>query len=267
MKNNLTIIPELSPETYINPATSLTAFEKEDLHFLEQNKQTIAKVYKHTWQWRTDAQKRSIVSDFFYPTAHGKFHQAILEQKVQLDQALELARNYENAKLDREMMEIELEELEAKVKKLENIKNTTAYKKAVINLKKKEIALSFKDYELANIKNSMLYRMKEVKGWQVIEDKLIETMKQNGMNEEQIWNKETGEVYTNFFGFLNMYLGVGQSTDSAEVNNLTSLALHGIKEEIESGIIQNLIPLCNADQKAAITKLGYGNLIEQFSKK
>lgn len=265
MENAVALIPELSPQTYLNPATSLTAFEKEDLNFLQENKETIAKVYKHTWMWRTDSQKRSIVSDFFYPTAHAKFHQAILEQKVQLDQALQLAKDYENAKLDREMLVVEIEELEEQVNNLG--KNTFGHKKAVINLKKKEIALSFKDYELANLKNTMIYRMKEVKGWQTIENQLIEAMKSNGLTEEQIWNKEAGEVYTNFFSFINMYLGVAQSTDSAEVNNLTSLALHGIKEAVESGIIQNLIPICNKEQKDALIKLGYENLVRQFSHK
>ena len=267
MENAVALIPELSPQTYLNPATSLTAFEKEDLNFLQENKETIAKVYKHTWMWRTDSQKRSIVSDFFYPTAHAKFHQAILEQKVQLDQALQLAKDYENAKLDREMLEVEKEEIEKEIKEWSSVKETIHYKKAVINLKKIEIALSFKDYELANLKNTMIYRMKEVKGWQTIENQLIEAMKSNGLTEEQIWNKEAGEVYTNFFSFINMYLGVGQSTDSAEVNNLTSLALHGIKEAVESGIIQNLIPICNKEQKDALIKLGYENLVRQFAHK
>ena len=263
-KNELMLVPELSPETYINPTTSLTAFEKQDLDFLKQNKESIAKVYKNTWMWRTDAQKRSIVSDFFYPTVHSKFHQAILEQKVQLDQALQLARDYENAKLDRELMILEIEELK-EVIDLKNFSNFNKKKKE-IELKKKEIALSFKDYDIANMKNTLTYRMKEVKGWQKIENELIEIMKTNGYSEEDIWNKEAGEIVTNFFTFLNMYLGVNQSTDSAEVNNLTSLAHHGIKEAIQSGMIQKLIPQCTEPQKQALKKLGYGTLVDQLGK-
>ena len=39
MENAVALIPELSPQTYLNPATSLTAFEKEDLNFLQENKE------------------------------------------------------------------------------------------------------------------------------------------------------------------------------------------------------------------------------------
>ena len=84
---------------------------------------------------------------------YSKFHQAILEQKVQLDQALQLARDYENAKLDRELMILEIEELK-EVIDLKNFSNFNKKKKE-IELKKKEIALSFKDYDIANMKNTL----------------------------------------------------------------------------------------------------------------
>ena len=262
---DLALIPELSPTTYINPATSLTAFEKDDMHFLEKNKETIAKVYKHTYMWRTDAQKRSILSDFFYPTAHSKFHQAILEQKVQLDQALQLAKDFEFAKLDRESIALIIEETKEEIKKCRAEGLEIKARKSEIDLRKQEISLSFKDYEIANLKNTMTYRMKEVKGWQFIEDQLIEAMRANGLSDEEIWNKESGEVYNNFFMFINNFMGVKQSTDSAEVNNLTSLALHAIKEAIQSGMIQKLIPLCDAKQRQVLVDLGFGQLVLQFA--
>jgi len=262
-KNEL-MVPELSENTYLAPTGNLTIFKEDDIHFLQQNKQSIAKVYKHTWMWRTDAQKRSIISDYFYPTAHSKFHQAILEQKVQLDQALQLARGFEDQKLNMQIVEVQLEQME---KKIEEEKDPLEKRILQLELKKKEIAYSFMKYEIANTKTTMEYRMREVKGWQKIEDELIEVMRNNGMTEEQIWSKEAGEIYNNFFMFLNNYMGVKQSTDSAEVNNLTSLALHAIKEAIQAGIIKDLVPRASDAQKQIMKELGFGQLVEQFDKK
>jgi hypothetical protein len=70
----------------------------EDTQFLMDNSQHLGLVMEKTFMWRTNFQKRSIINDVNHPTNHSKFHQAILEQKVQFDQTLYLAKEFEDFK-------------------------------------------------------------------------------------------------------------------------------------------------------------------------
>ncbi len=204
---------------------------EEDHSFLVENKQHLAKVFQHTHMWRTDIQKKSIVNDMQFPTIHAKFHQTMLEQKVQFDQAMYLAKDFELKKLEIEEDQLKLEELKNMYgdNKLNNIK-----------IKKLEIELQFKSYELNNMKIAMNYRMAEVKGWKKIQTDLMSKMETEGLNEETIWNKEDGELTSLFYLTLNNLQGIKQTTDSAEYNNLLSLAVFSVKQVQERGLLEKL---------------------------
>lgn len=251
----------IAPTTFLENVKPLSLFENEDLIFFEEKSLEIKKVFEKTWMWRTDGQKRGIINDSQFPTVHGKFQQAILEQKVQLDQTLVLGKSFEETKLDQEDLQYQIEE---QMEKYDNETNEIAKKRIDVAIRKLKLNLQYKSYELESQKNAFTYRMKEVKGWENIKDKLKEIMTSQGISEEDMYNKEAGEVTNAFFSYLNKYTDLGNSTDGAEIHNLTSLAIFGIQQAQDYGILDSLMRRCNAKQKAALTKLG---VVEEKNKR
>ncbi len=217
--------------------------KSEDQAFLVEHKQHFAKVFEKVHIWRTDTQKLSIVSDNYHPTLHSKFHQAILEQKVQLEQAFYLAKDFEMKRLEIEELVLDLEEL-----------GDTA--RDEIKRKRIQIDLSFKKYELDQMAIAMNYRMAEVKGWQKIEEDLLEKMRASGMDEETIWSKDAGEVESMFFATLTNLQGLAKSTDGAEANNLVALARFYTQKVKEAGRLEELKKKCNPAQLDSLRFLG-----------
>lgn len=213
--------------------------KEEDVHFLQENKAHLAAVMENTHIWRTDIQKMSIISDSYHPTLHSKFHQAILEQKVQFEQSLYLAKDFELKKLEIEELECDLEELGDS--KRDDIKS-----------RKIQVEIQFKQFELKNMQIAMKYRMSEVKGWQNIENALLEKMRSEGVPEETIWNKNEGEVSAMFLQTLTNLQGLSSSTDAAERTNLVALARFAVQQAKQMGVYEKLKPFCNTEQLASL---------------
>lgn len=218
-------------------------FKEDDFNFLIEHKEHLAAVFENVHMWRTDTQKRSIISDAYHPTLHSKFHQAICEQKVQTDQAFYLAKDFEMKKLEIEELLIDLEELG----------NTP---RDEVNRKRKQIEIQFKQYELKQIQIAMNYRMSEIKGWQQLEEQLLEAMRAEGMDEETIWNKNAGEIEFMFFQFLTNLQGLKNSTDGAEAHNLVALAKFGVQQAKEIGKFDEWLKRCNPAQIDSLVFLG-----------
>jgi len=217
------------------------AITPDDANFLVEHKEHLAKVFTNVHIWRTDSQKKSIISDVYHPTVHGKFHQAILEQKVQVDQAFYLAKDFELKKLEIEDLILDLAEL----------KDTPRNE---VKRKRINVELKFKKYELKQMQIAMKYRMEEVRGWQKLEEELLEQMKDK--TEEYIWTKDAGEIEEQFFKFLTNLQGLKQTTDAGEVRNLMALATHGVKQAKEAGIYDELKCQCNTYQLESLVFLG-----------
>jgi hypothetical protein len=260
MNNELQILKTDISEIYTDNLKSLSVFKPEDKNFLIEKREHLTKVCEKTFMWRTNLQKKSIISDFYFPTVHGKFHQAILEQKVQFEQALGLAKDFEETKLKIETKEIELEELE---EKLHSSTDEREIKKAQIEIKQKKLDIGYLIYGLKNQQTAMNYRMAEVRGWQELEERLLLQMREQGYTEDEIWNKEYGELTNQFFTFLNNYIGIDNSTDAGEVQNLTALARHAVSEALKEGIFESLVKKCNPIQLESLRKLGYIRRVEQ----
>jgi hypothetical protein len=228
---------------------------KDDFHFLADNKQHLQEVMVNTYIWRTDLQKMSIISDDYFPTIHAKFHQSILEQKVQFEQAVQLAKEFEDLKLDMELLTVEIEELEQKISGSED---DFSIRKDDILKRKKLLELGHKKYQLQQSQVAMMYRMKEVKGWKNIQEDLLRIMREDfKLSDDEIWNKEHGEIESAFFLFLTNFKAVDQSKDTAEINNLFALARFGVDQAMQAGIFEKLLNRCNQDQVNSLIKLGY----------
>lgn len=227
----------------------------EDHKFLEEHKEHLSSILQHSYMWRTDIQKQSIISDNYCPTIHSKFHQAILEQKVQFEQAMYLAKDFELKKLEVEELQCEIEQIEEQMySHPDDISKPDGYaaRHFKIQIAKKQVEMRFKEFELKQMQVAMMYRMKEVKGWQKLEDALLKKMKEDGLSEEIIWSKDAGEVTNMFFLTLSNLQGIKSSTDGGERNNLIALAMFSVKQVMELNILDKLKPMCNTLQAESL---------------
>lgn len=196
----------------LDAVKNIPILKPEDVNFLQEKSQHLSQVMERTQMWRTDMQKASIINDIHFPTAHAKFHQAMLEQKVQFDQAMYLAKDFEMKKLDIEEKELELSELGDSPK--DEIKKRRLH-----------IELQFMQYELKQMQIAMQFRMQEVKGWQNLQENLLQQLRDSGMSEDSIWSKNDGELKAMFLLAMNNLQALPTTTDSAERSNLISLAI------------------------------------------
>ena len=246
--NSLVLFEPKALDIVLDEVRSIAVMKPEDSKFLVEHKEHLTAVMEKTFMWRTSTQKRSIISDSYHPTLHSKFHQAILEQKVQLDQTFYLAKDFEEKRLT-------IEETLLDIKDLEVNPDLTPERKDLA-MRRLQMKLSFQQYELQQQQIAMHYRMDEVKGWQVLQEDLLAEMRATGMDEEAIWSKEAGEVESMFFQFLTNLQGLAKSSDGAEANNLVSLAKFGIQQAKELGLFENFKSRCNVAQLNSLKFLG-----------
>lgn len=238
--STLTVIGNETVSGIIEAVKSLPVLKEDDVKFLQENSKHLAQVLEKTQMWRTDTQKASIINDIHFPTNHAKFHQAMLEQKVQFDQAMYLAKDFELKKLEIEELECDLEELGDS-------------KRDDIKRRKIQIELQFKQYELKNMQIAMHYRMDEVKGWQRIENELLKELRESGMDEESIWSKDQGEMKAMFLMSLSNLQALPHTTDSAERSNLISLAIFTFKNAKRAGLLEEFKKDCSPAQLDSLT--------------
>ncbi len=246
--SNIILHEPKSLDVVLEEVRSIAVMAPEDNKFLMEHKEHLTTVMEKTFMWRTDVQKRSIISDSYHPTLHSKFHQAILEQKVQLDQTFYLAKDFEMKRLDIEENLLDIADLENET--------TLSPERKELKLRKLQLALSFKQYELKQAQIAMHYRMDEVKGWQTLQEDLLMEMRAQGMDEETIWSKGAGEVESMFFQFLTNLQGLAKTSDGAEANNLVSLAKFGVQQAKEMGIFESLKARCTPAQLNSLKFLG-----------
>ena len=229
--------------TILDAVKSVPVMKEEDFKFLQEKSEHLQTVMESTHMWRTDLQKESIINDIDFPTIHAKFHQCILEQKVQFDQTMYLAKDFENLKLDMELLECDLDDL----------KPIGESKRDDIKRRKIELDIKFKTYELQQMRIAMKYRMSEVKGWQAIEERLLETMRNNGISEEDIWNKSSGEIKSMFYIAINRIKGLdGGQKDTGEFNNIIAYAVYAYNTAKNAGLLEELLTNCNEVQMRSI---------------
>ena len=233
--NDIALLSGKAVTDILSSVNKMEVISSEDSGFLQEHKEHLGKVLSKTHIWRTDEQKLSIISDGFCPTLHAKFHQAILEQKVQFDQSLYLAKDFELAKLNLKEILLDLEEL-------------SDSPRDQIKAEKLQIEIQFREYELQQMKTAMIYRMKEVKGWQNIQNGLLREMKHQGYTEEHIWNKDAGQSVDMFLQALTNLHGIKVTKDGAEHNNLLSLAQFSYHRMKEGGMLEQVRKVCSPMQ-------------------
>lgn len=241
----------------VDAVQAMEVFKKEDISFLRDHKDRLQKVMEKTWMWRTDSQRRSIISDRYFPTLHGKFHQCILEQKVQFENAIMLAKDFDLHKNKIEGLLIDRDEAEHD---LANMPMDEGFKsrRLQVEIKRIDTEIAYKRFELQQFQIQMNYRMDEVRGWMELENILIAEMRKLELTDAEIWDKQIGEVEEMFFRFLNNYIGVSQSKDAGEIINITALAEFAIEQAQQCGkeFFSQLMKRCTAEQLSVLRHFG-----------
>lgn len=247
MKNELTITGDMTVGTVLDAVSGIPAIKTEDMKFLVEHKDHLGMITEKTFQWRTNSQKRSIVNDIQHPTIHGKFHQAILEQKVQFQQGMYLAKDYRMKQLDIREKQEDINDL------LDEIGDGIPTARQTIKMDRFQTELSFMQYELEEMYISEGYRMEEVKGWQTIIDKCLDIMRNEmHMDEEKIWDRDSGEVEEMFFAWMTKVNDIPRTTDPAAANNIFSLAAFAYHEAKEMNMLEDLLLRCNPVQMSGV---------------
>lgn len=226
--------------TLVQSVKNAPIMKEEDAKFLMTHTEHLGMVLDKSFMWRTDAQKRSILTDTDFPTLHSKFHQALLEQKVQFEQTMYLVREFEQLKLDIQLLECDLEELERETYKSE--------KRRKIEGDKIKLDMSYKRFELNQMQVQMNYRMAEIKGWQKIEEEIMDKLRASGMSDEEIWNKEEGEAQFLFLLALNKLTIALNTQDPDSIKAVIPLALFVYQEAQRSGKLDVYKAECNPQQ-------------------
>ena len=250
--SEIEVLNEKMTTDIVKSVNNLPVISQEDKKFLTTHTKHLGMVLSKTHMWRTHEQKLSIVSDMQCPTAHAKFHQAILEQKVQFDQSLYLAKDFELKKIEVEEKCLELEYLST-----EELRQASSSKEEScieLKMRKLKIEITFAQYELQQMKTAMMYRMEEVKGWQKIEEDLLKQMRDAGLSEDDIWSKEKGQMVSMFLVALTNLQAIRNTTDSGERNNLLSLALFTHKRIKEAGRLEDIKKVMD---EAQLNSLGF----------
>ena len=250
--NDLTTLCNTAVDDMVESIDKYEVISQEDKKFLAEHKEHLSKVLKHTYQWRTNEQKLSILGNGFH-TAHAKFHQAILEQNVQMDQTYYLAKEFKLKQIEGKRLALEIEEIKSNQPDTKNL----THRKMQLDIEEAEVKLQAVTIELNKMKTSMNYRMLEVKGWQEIQEQLLIEMRAAKMTEEEIWDKNTNETMSMFLYALDNLKGVDNSNDGAEVNNLINLARFTTERMIAAGAFEDALSLCNEDQISSLLRLGY----------
>jgi len=246
LHSNQLVISNKAVGDLLTTVKSLQAIAPADQKFLMEHKEHLGLVLKNTYIWRTEIQKASILNDMNFPTIHSKFHQAILEMKVQFEQSMYLAKDFA-------MKQIEIEETECDLEELDPMS-----KRDQIKRKKIEIELQYKMFELSQMQIAMNYRMKEVKGWQVLQDDLLKQMRDAGMDEQTIWDKDEGELKSMFFIAINNLHGLQNGNSPSERNNMLSLATFVVKQAHQANVLQKFYAEADPAQKDFIKQIAEG---------
>lgn len=253
MKKELNTLCKDTVNSMVTSIDKYNVISSEDKQFLQEHKEHLSKVLEHTYQWRTHEQKLSILGNGFH-TPHAKFHQAILEQNVQLDQSYLLAKEFKLKRIEGKRLGLEIEELDAKISECEK---PFELRRLQLDKEEAEVKLQSVAIDLNKMKTSMNYRMLEVKDWQGIEEELLGELRSSNMSEEEIWDKNTDETFSMFLFALDNLKGVDNSTDGAETNNLINLARFTTERMIAAGAFKDALSKCSPDQLHSLKRLGY----------
>lgn len=175
-------------EKSIGKIESLGIIPKEDIITLKNMSKELQRVFSVRQVFRTETEmKYSVLDDVKFPTIASKYWQSIREQHVMFQNLINMCFDYDDAKSDLELLNIEYDEQEK-----ETPKGKIKAKKIETNIKR----IEFRMADMVVLLNDYI---REIKLWEDIKNELLKLDKHfdiNDVNKNQFealqakWEKE-----------------------------------------------------------------------------
>lgn len=175
-------------ETAIEKINKFDLLNKNDLSSLMNMNQELLRTFEVNQIWRSETEMRySVLNDTKFPTPSSKYWQSVREQSVFYQELILLAFQYEKEFCNKELLLIELDE----------INKTNKKGMALTRIKNCDIKL--KEFELFNMKLQAKDRLRELKLWEKIKTEQLQKDPTININDfsahhlemyENRWKKE-----------------------------------------------------------------------------
>ena len=175
-------------ETAIEKINEFHLLNKDDLSSLMNMNEELQRTFQVNQIWRSETEMRySVLNDTKFPNAKSKYWQAVREQSVFYQELILLAFQYEKELGKKELLLIELDEIDKTTKKgmaLTRIKNCN---------------IKLKEFELYNMTLHAKDRLRELKLWEKIKKEQLQKDSTININDfsahhlemyENRWKKE-----------------------------------------------------------------------------
>lgn len=201
--------------------------DKKDLDFLTKHQKQLEQrfITRSIFRSRFEMEK-SVLADDMHPTPDSKYFQAIGEQSVHLSELISLV--YESQKLE---AEIELLQIDIEVEK-DNLKSVESreLRKCNARIQKLQAELGQKKFGLINQKKTAQERMREIKTWEDIIQKLEPQLK-HGKDNFELHHPER---YMLRYQRKSQYLDVMSPEDKVHTLSMLNTFTHANQIDYES---------------------------------
>ena len=144
----------------INEVDILT---KDDFNQIKSISGELQKCYEKKQIWRSEVEmKYSVLDELHFPTDSSKYWQAVREQSSFYTELIQLSISFEENSAEKELLEIELEEMD----------KTT--KKGILNARIKNAEIKRKKFQILEMKIQAKDRVREIMLWEKIKNELKE---------------------------------------------------------------------------------------------
>ena len=153
---------------------------KDDLSYIRTVTSELKRSYDHQVKWRTKfIMENGILNDQKFPTPASKWFQCIREELVFWEELVRTAIQYSRAKINKEKLEL-------KIKQLGNSEMERLDKELLL------LDITEKEFEMINAKRDAKERVREIKHWEEIKDKLLKENPKLDINNQKTMRKKHG---------------------------------------------------------------------------
>lgn len=227
----------------MNPADVLSGMhliKPEDIKFLQAHAPEFQERFKNRSIFRSRFEMEfGVLNDDEHPTVDSKYWQAIGEQNVHVSEFINVTNDYKKQCADQEIIEAEIEELQEDLKVMMSDPNTPSYliKKKNAEIRKKEVDLDQNIFGQANLQKTAQERMKEIKNW----EEIIEKLKAQGLEfGDEDFEKHHAKRYAlRYANRMQRFNVLEDSAKESVLSHFKSAMTHPENKELAEQIIHN----------------------------
>ena len=152
---------------------------KDDLSYIRNVTGELKRAHDHQVKWRSKfIMENGILSDQKFPTPASKWFQCIREELVFWEELVRTGIKYSRANINKKKLEL-------KIKQLGNSEMETLDKELLL------LDITEKEFEMINAKRDAKERVREIRHWESIKDKLLKENPKLDINNQENHEEET----------------------------------------------------------------------------